>query len=160
MMISTCTTFRIEVPHHLAYEIFTFTAHNQILTGPSQLTLPKRNVRYLEKGQARGIILASLFCILNNTMIGIGSMQKIVLKLYMSPNVNRTDHRPYAQGRGSNSTYAQSDQPPYNTRLELICYIFYLHSMRESVSRFVQDRTENPVNNRDSSGFINTPQLM
>ena len=70
MMVSTCTTFCIEVPHHLAYEIFTFTAHYQILTGPSQLTLPKRNVRYLVKGQARGMILASLFCILNNTMIG------------------------------------------------------------------------------------------
>ena len=66
IMVSTCTTFCIEVPYHLAYEIFTFTAQCQILTGPSQLTLIlKRNVRYLEKGQARGMltILASLFCI-------------------------------------------------------------------------------------------------
>ena len=62
IIVSICTTFRIRVPY-LAYKIFAFTARYQILTGPSQLTLPKRNVRYLERGQARDMltILATLF---------------------------------------------------------------------------------------------------
>ena len=107
--VSTCTIFRIRVPY-LAYEIFAFTARCQILTGPSQLTLPKRNVRYLERGQARGM-LTILYIVVTNTVIGITRMQKIVLKLYMSPYVKRTDHGPYEQGRGSKSTYAQADHP-------------------------------------------------
>ena len=43
-------------------------------------------------------ILATLFYI-TNTMLGITRMHKIVLKLYISPNVNRTDRRPYEQGQ-------------------------------------------------------------
>ena len=107
IIVSTCTIFRIRVPY-VAYEIFAFTTRYQILTGPSQLTLPKRNVRYLERGQRH--VDNIVYCI-TSTMIGITKMQKTVLKLYMSPNVNRTDHGPYEQGRGSKSTYAQADHP-------------------------------------------------
>ena len=62
IIVSTCTIFRIRVPY-LAYEIFAFTARYQILTGPSQLTLPKRNVRYLERGQARGMLTIILYIV-------------------------------------------------------------------------------------------------
>ena len=68
IIVSTCTIFRIRVPY-LAYKIFAFTAWYQILMGPSQLTLPKRNVRYLERGQVRGM-LTILYILLPDTILG------------------------------------------------------------------------------------------
>ena len=119
--------FAIECHIGLTYEIFAFTARYQILMGPSQLTLPIRNVRYLEKGQARGMLtIIGDFILYTKTMIGITRLQKKVLKLHMSPNVDRTDHRPLEQGRGSKSAYTQADHPPPPFLHQVVVDMFYI----------------------------------